>query len=243
MANQAPITRAAPAATFDAAHWLSRFESVGGGFLATENQTSLCVACHGKTPQDQKIAHAMLRDLADDQRAAVVAHIRAGAGLFGVQPDLNAIPLERLSRMAGTEPPPSGDAPNQRKGPQHMDMTHSFTTSDETPGDANNLESLAGLEFEPVECLPAWSNKEWALANLPHVRLSAVIIGKTKNELHETVKGLIERELLEETLDALTETKGRLQAMIEVIDSALLRQFVILEELGFTPANPPAQAT
>ncbi|NKJ02875.1 hypothetical protein [Novosphingobium sp. SG707] len=130
MADNAPNTPAAPAATFDVAVWLSRFESMGGSYLATESQTSFCLACEGVAP-GQSPAHAMLRELTDRQRAEVIAHIRARAGFIqiqqetGKQPDLNAISLEKLSELDGNAPPSSAPALDQ-EGSQNMDMTHAF---------------------------------------------------------------------------------------------------------------------
>lgn len=72
---------------FDPAAWLSHFESVGGGFLATDSQTSLCIAYQGTTAEERGAAHIMLRDLADHQRVGVVAHIRERAGFSPAQPD------------------------------------------------------------------------------------------------------------------------------------------------------------
>jgi hypothetical protein len=111
---------------FDAAAWLSHFESIGGGFLATESQTSLCIACHGNTSENQSAAHAMLRDLTDDQRAAVIAHIRAKASLSETQPDLKAVCSQGLSEPAGTSAAPSGPSLGHSEGLHEMDMTHTF---------------------------------------------------------------------------------------------------------------------
>jgi len=82
---------AAPSANpipFDPAAWLSHFESVGGGFVATDSQTSLCIAYQGTSAEARGIAHAMLRDLANDQQASVIAHIRERAEVPVAQPDV-----------------------------------------------------------------------------------------------------------------------------------------------------------
>lgn len=139
MANQAPITPAALAATFDAAHWLSHFESIGGGFLATESQTSLCIACQGTSPENQSAAHAMLRGLTDEQRAEVIVHIRERAGLSAPQPDLKAVCSQGVSEAAGISPLSSGQALGQSEGSYDMDMTHSFTPA---------LSDAAAAKFE-----------------------------------------------------------------------------------------------
>ncbi|WP_068082674.1 hypothetical protein [Novosphingobium rosa] len=139
MANQAPITPAAPAATFDAAQWLSHFESIGGGFLATESQTSLCIACQGTTPENQSAAHAMLRDLTDEQRAGVIVHIRERVGLSAPQPDLKVVCSQEVSEPAGISPPSSGQTLGQSEGSHDMDMTHSFTPA---------LSDAAAAKFE-----------------------------------------------------------------------------------------------
>ncbi|MBN9146232.1 hypothetical protein J2X73_004472 [Novosphingobium sp. 1748] len=131
MADNAPITPAAPAATFDVAVWLSRFESVGGNYLATKSQTSFCLACEELAP-GQSPAHAMLRELTDQQRAAVVTHIRTRAGLSPTslektrQPDLNAIPSEKVSETAGIPALSGGHSLDLPEGSHDMDMTHAF---------------------------------------------------------------------------------------------------------------------
>lgn len=125
-ANSIPAPNENPI-TFDHAEWLSQFEAVGGGFLATESQTSLCIACQGNTSENQSAAHAMLRDLTDDQRAAVIAHIRDRAGLPNMKPDLKTVCAQGLSERAGTSAASSGSALDaQQEGSRNMDMHHSF---------------------------------------------------------------------------------------------------------------------
>ncbi|MDE1915018.1 MAG: hypothetical protein KGJ57_04965 [Sphingomonadales bacterium] len=151
-ANSTPASDENPA-VFNPAAWLSQFEAIGGGFLATESQTSLCIACQGNTPENQSAAHAMLRELTDDQRAAVIAHIRARAGLSAPQSVLNAISLEKLSDPAGTSVAPSGPTLGQPEGSQDMDTTHSFTLPRDTERPADWNAALA--EYEAAR---AWSD-------------------------------------------------------------------------------------
>lgn len=141
MADNAPITGAVNAATFDVTAWLSHFASMGGSYLATESQTSFCLACESMGSSRKSPALALLNSLTDDQRAEVVAHIRALAGLSPAlkesasQPDLNAIPLEKLSEPAGIPAASGGPSLDQLEGSHDMDMTHAFVpaTTDAKP--------------------------------------------------------------------------------------------------------------
>lgn len=193
MANQAPITPAALAATFDAARWLSHFESIGGGFLATESQTSLCIACQGTTPENESAAHAMLRDLSDEQRAGVIVHIRERAGLSAPQPDLKAVCSQEVSEPDATSLPSSGAVlDDQPKGPSQMDMSHAFALPVEAApaldwdGAVAKYESLRALHVETSESTAgyfeeesqlsdAWLDAETAAINMPAPHFAAVL--------------------------------------------------------------------
>lgn len=71
----------------------------------------------------------MLRDLTNDQRAAVIVYIRARAGLSDAQPDLKVVCSQGLSEPAGISLPSSGLALGHSEGPHDMDMTHAFTAT------------------------------------------------------------------------------------------------------------------
>lgn len=67
-----------------------------------------------------------------------------------------------------------------------------------------------------------WTNETWARTNLPHVRIATMLVQRDDIQLTETISRMTETGIVNEMLDA-----------------ALLRSFVALERLGFSPDAPP----
>ena len=83
-----------------------------------------------------------------------------------------------------------------------------------------------------------WTNETWARTNLPHVRIATMLVRRDDVQLTETIGRMTEAGIVNEMLDGLCDTKDHLKAVVELLDAALLRSFVALERLGFTPDAP-----
>lgn len=70
-----PTTGAAPAATFDPADWLSRFESFGGGYALTPKGLNLCILVYGQDEHQVSQARQMITGLSDDAKQALAEHL------------------------------------------------------------------------------------------------------------------------------------------------------------------------
>lgn len=109
-----------------------------------------------------------------------------------------------------------------------------MASNDENQPAGEENSTLAGTDFEPIDCIPKWTSEEWVSQNLPMVQLSAIMLSKSKTELTAAVqKILAEDGLLVETLDGLLAAQKRLQVCATIIDTAVMRHFTVLEELGY----------
>jgi hypothetical protein len=50
---------------------------------------------------------------------------------------------------------------------------------------------------------------------------------------------LVKDGAVPDALEALTGTKNHLNALAKILETALLRSFLVLERLGYSPDNPP----
>lgn len=77
MAIHAPITGAPTCAPFNPADWLSQFESLGGGYAATENSLQLAILLGDQTDAELIQARLLVAALTPDDKAAIFAHLKA----------------------------------------------------------------------------------------------------------------------------------------------------------------------
>lgn len=104
-------------------------------------------------------------------------------------------------------------------------------------------EERTALEFERVKARFDWTNEDWALAYLPSVRIASVMLEKDRPELTEAIRGLAADGEIPGLLDRLIEAREHLMLLAKMIDSAINRQFLVLETLGYGPENPPPNST
>jgi hypothetical protein len=99
------------------------------------------------------------------------------------------------------------------------------------------------LTFQGVNIKFDWTNEEWATTLLPHVRVALAILEKDDTALQTAMGKMVKGGVVPTVLEGWCDTKGHLKAMVEVLDSALARSFVVLERLGYDPDNLPPDSS
>lgn len=99
------------------------------------------------------------------------------------------------------------------------------------------------MTFEGLDLPFDHTNEDWALANLPKVRIASLLLRDNDVELTERVRGIAAEGLMPEMLDGIIDTKEHLVGIASVLDTALTRLFVALERLGYSPDKPPPDGT
>jgi hypothetical protein len=74
---------------------------------------------------------------------------------------------------------------------------------------------------------------------LARVRLASVHVGGDRDQLKEAMRGIIEDGEGQNICEGLTRTKKHFDALSKLLAAALTRMFRVLEELGYSPDNPP----
>ncbi|MCK1618930.1 hypothetical protein IVA96_20280 [Bradyrhizobium sp. 159] len=94
--------------------------------------------------------------------------------------------------------------------------------------------------FKAIPIVIQWSDEEWERANLVKVRVAAKLVTYTPDELKDALGKLASAGHAPETVEGLIETKEHLAAMIRLLETAIVRSFLVLERLGYDPdTNPP----
>ena len=70
-------TSASMTHAFDPAEWLGKFQSIGGGYVLADSRFSLMYQIEGSPADDQRSASRMIGDLTSEDRASLIAHLRA----------------------------------------------------------------------------------------------------------------------------------------------------------------------
>ena len=95
------------------------------------------------------------------------------------------------------------------------------------------------ITFDAAAAKFEYSNDEWALANLPKVRIASVMLQRNDVELADTIGQMAKAGIVPDMLDGMIATRDHLKAIVELIDVALARSFVVLDRLGNSPDCPP----
>jgi|SRR6266516_3614768 hypothetical protein len=97
----------------------------------------------------------------------------------------------------------------------------------------------AAMTFPGVAINFKWTNEEWAATYLPFVRLAMATLQKNEIELQQAMSEMNKAQLIPELLENLCFTKDHLKTLVEMLDAALSRSFLMVERLGYSPHNPP----
>jgi len=98
--------------------------------------------------------------------------------------------------------------------------------------------SLAGHTFGPIGGGSFPKINEFANRNYAPLRFAFEWCQRDDKALEALAADLIGRYLLPELLNSWCEHKLLLKAYIGLLDAALVRSFVVMERLGYTPDNP-----
>jgi len=94
------------------------------------------------------------------------------------------------------------------------------------------------FDFKSIEVKWTWDNHDWN-DTIPQIRLAIGLLGKDRAELKEVMAQITKAGLAPDMLENWSVLKSHLKRMIGILDQALLRSFLVLEELGFSPDKPP----
>lgn len=83
-----------------------------------------------------------------------------------------------------------------------------------------------------------WSNEDWGITFLPHVRLAAVTVTCSDSGLQETLADFVRAGDIPELLDGWRTTRDHLRTLVELTDEALSRSEALLGRMGYGPENP-----
>jgi hypothetical protein len=92
--------------------------------------------------------------------------------------------------------------------------------------------------FEAMAIEWTWDSHDWN-DTIPQMRVAIGLLGKDRAELKEVMAQLTKAGLAPDMLENWSVLKSHLKRMIGILDQALLRSFLVLEELGFSPDKPP----
>lgn len=95
-------------------------------------------------------------------------------------------------------------------------------------------DARAAIEFAKLP-LFNWTNEDWSRLHLVHVRLASTFLHhNTRADLRDTIKRMRNEdgEMVADTLERFVQTRDHLQSLIELLDAATSRTFLVLEDLG-----------
>ncbi|CDX24494.1 hypothetical protein MPL3356_400098 [Mesorhizobium plurifarium] len=84
-----------------------------------------------------------------------------------------------------------------------------------------------------------WTNDEWSIRHLPQVRIASLVMKQDHEQLRTTMADICETGAVSDMLEQMMLTKEHLEALVDLLDRALFRSFLVLERLGYSPDNPP----
>jgi hypothetical protein len=97
----------------------------------------------------------------------------------------------------------------------------------------------ATLTFPAINAQFNWNNESWAETYLPHIRVAVLTLRRDDKELEKLMAHFAKDGVVPEMLEAYCLTKKHLEHLIELLDAALNRSFLVLERLGYSPDDPP----
>jgi hypothetical protein len=95
------------------------------------------------------------------------------------------------------------------------------------------------ITFEGVDAKFEWTNEAWGLAHLPNVRIASLLLQRDDYALEETWASMGNAGLVPDVLERLCTTREHLEALVDLLRTALARSTVVLERLGYLPDLPP----
>jgi hypothetical protein len=139
MATHAPIMGTPVCAPFNPSDWLSRFESLGGGYVLTDSRFALISQYEGAPRDHQRSADMMRHQLTERDRQALADHLRCkrdGEPALASVPDhpdadiLSAWERRRAAHARYSALPPC-DAPGCAMSPQEAAEWEIIETAEE----------------------------------------------------------------------------------------------------------------
>ncbi len=100
-------------------------------------------------------------------------------------------------------------------------------------------ESRKALKFERIDVEFNYTNEEWIERYIPAIRFAFEVIKKDRAELEPIIAGMCREGLVQDLLQGWCATKDRMECLVEFLDTAFTRTFVVLNGLGYSPTNLP----
>ena len=104
---------------------------------------------------------------------------------------------------------------------------------------AATQEQRDAMRFERIKAHFDWTNDDWSNTWLPWVRAAAMYVESDDAELKQLMADFVKSGEAPSMLEGLSELKAHLGALVKLSDVALNRSFLVLEQLGYSPENPP----
>ena len=99
-------------------------------------------------------------------------------------------------------------------------------------------EERNAFDFKSIEVKWTWDNHDWN-DTIPQIRLAIGLLGKDRAELKDAMEQMVKAGLAPDMLNNWSVLKDHLKGMVGILDAALGRSFLVLEELGYSPDRPP----
>jgi hypothetical protein len=97
------------------------------------------------------------------------------------------------------------------------------------------------IRFSAMKIAFGWTNEKWAATWAPWLRIAAATLTFNDDELQDSARAMAKDGCLSDTLEGLAQTKQHMEALVEGLDAALGRLFLVTERLGYSPENPPPE--
>jgi hypothetical protein len=95
------------------------------------------------------------------------------------------------------------------------------------------------IDFKALDVDFDWTNDAWARTYLPRIRLAMLLLRSDRAKATETMASIVADGLGPDMLEGFCNTKDHLTALVDLVDAALTRAFLVLDGLGYGPENPP----
>ncbi|MGY2905746.1 hypothetical protein [Bradyrhizobium sp. URHC0002] len=98
------------------------------------------------------------------------------------------------------------------------------------------------ITFEPITGVKIGTNKKWAFAHLPYVRMAVLLLEDNPEELKQTWERLTEtdedKDNALDLIESLILCRKDFEGLVELLNVALARSFLTLDRMGYCPENP-----
>jgi len=100
-------------------------------------------------------------------------------------------------------------------------------------------ESRKAINFESTDIKFDDTNEQWIETYIPSIRFAFEVLNKDRAELERSIAGMCREGIVQDLLEGWCKTKDRMECLVEFLDAAFTRTFVVLDGMGYSPTNLP----